>query len=370
VETSADVRVLIDADRGGAVPLRYVFGVYAQRRDEDLRRQYYGDFTSVYRTDRDAIYGQLQADLGERFSVTAGLRFERFEDGYADSFALQTASTDSLRSGEFSIAYQATNESMLYATLARGSKAGGVNTEASANAPLMQPAFQAFMQERLRIESESLLSTELGVKGAYLDGRLALRAALFHMERDGAQIESWIWDGINFLWVGFLDNADGSNRGAEVEISYDLADQWRLFASLARLDTELDRLTTFDLDLDDFVQRENVEQAKAPHWQYNVGMSWNRSVRLSARIEVEGRDDSRFGYYHDAKVGAYQLVNASFRYRLGDTELQLWGRNLTDEEYAVHGLYFGNDPRKGWVNETYRQFGEPRVVGIGVRHSF
>jgi outer membrane receptor protein involved in Fe transport len=153
-------------------------------------------------------------------------------------------------------------------------------------------------------------------------------------------------------------------------MTYDVAERWRLSASLARLDTELDRLTTFDLDLDDFVERQNVEQAKAPQWQYNFGLIWNPSERVGARIEVEGRDDSRFGYYHDARIGAYRLVNASFRLRLGDTELQLWGRNLTDEDYAVHGLYFGNDPRKGWVNETYRQLGEPRVVGVGVRHSF
>jgi outer membrane receptor for monomeric catechols len=370
VESSADVRVLIDADRSGLVPLRFVFGVYTQRRDEDLRRQYYGDFASAYRTDRNAVYGQVQADVGDRMSITAGLRFERFDDDYADSFALQTESHDSLGSGEISITYRATDESILYATLARGSKAGGVNTEASANAPLMQPAFQTFMQERLRIEGESLLNTEIGVKGGYLDGRLRLRAALFEMDRDRAQIESWIWDGVNFLWIGFLDNVDGKSRGAEVEMTYDVAERWRLSASLARLDTELDRLTTFDLDLDDFVERQNVEQAKAPQWQYNFGLIWNPSERVGARIEVEGRDDSRFGYYHDARIGAYRLVNASFRLRLGDTELQLWGRNLTDEDYAVHGLYFGNDPRKGWVNETYRQLGEPRVVGVGVRHSF
>jgi outer membrane receptor protein involved in Fe transport len=149
-----------------------------------------------------------------------------------------------------------------------------------------------------------------------------------------------------------------------------LTQRWRLFASLGRLDTELDRITTFDLDLSDFVERDGIEQAKAPNWQYHIGASFAPSPRLGARIELEGRDASRFGYYHDAEIGAYRLVNASIRYRFGNTELQLWGRNLTDEEYAVHGLYFGNDPRKGWVNETYRQLGEPRVVGLGVRHTF
>jgi iron complex outermembrane recepter protein len=367
IETSTDVRVLIDADDAR---LRYVFGIYTQRRDEDLHREYYGDFQSAYETDRDALYGQVQADAGERFSITAGLRYERFSDSYGDSLALQTASKDTLHSGEIGIAYEASEDAILYATIARGNKAGGVNTDASASAPLMQPAFQTFIQDRLRVEGESLLNTEIGIKGRYLDGRLALRAALFHMDRDNAQIESWIWDGVNFLWVGFLDNVDGSSRGAEVELAYDVNERWRLFGSLGRLDTELERLTTFDLDLEDFVEREKIEHAKAPQWQYHIGASFSPAGRLTARIELEGRDASRFGYYHDAEIGGYRLVNASLRYGFGNTELQLWGRNLTDEEYAVHGLYFGNDPRKGWVNETYRQFGEPRVVGLGVRHSF
>jgi hypothetical protein len=55
---------------------------------------------------------------------------------------------------------------------------------------------------------------------------------------------------------------------------------------------------------------------------------------------------------------------------LGTTEVTLWTRNLLDEDVAVHGLYFGNDPRKGWVPEQYLQFGEPRLIGISVRRSF
>ena len=48
----------------------------------------------------------------------------------------------------------------------------------------------------------------------------------------------------------------------------------------------------------------------------------------------------------------------------------LWARNLLDDDVAVHGLYFGNDPRKGWIPERYLQFGEPRLAGLTIRHSF
>ena len=366
-EFSVDARLLGSTLDNG---LQYVIGIYAQQRDEDLHREYYGDFFSVYTAERQAIYGQVETALTERVGLTAGLRYERFDDSYEDSFESQTASDDSLHSGEFTVTFQASDRTLMYATLSRGDKAGGVNTNASANLPFMRPVFQSFMQPRLRVDTETLLNRELGIKGSYLAGRLELRAALFHMDRDDAQLESWMWDGANFLWIGFLDNVDGSNAGAEIELNYRLSDRVELFGSLGLLQTEIEEITTFDLNLDDFVTRRDIDQAKSPEWQYNVGAAIYFGDRFRARLELEGRDDSRYGYYHNEGIGSYDLLNASLSYRFGSTELQLWGRNLTDENYAVHGLYFGNDPRKGWMNESYYQYGEPRVYGISAKYLF
>jgi outer membrane receptor protein involved in Fe transport len=63
-------------------------------------------------------------------------------------------------------------------------------------------------------------------------------------------------------------------------------------------------------------------------------------------------------------------VNASLRHSLGPAELTLWVRNVLDENYAVHGLYFGNDPRNGYMPERYLQPGEPRQAGLTVRYAF
>jgi len=369
-ETSLDVRLLGDLQLGASTTTQYVVGVYAQQRDEDLHREYYGDFFSFYSTDRRAIYGQLDTAFNDRLGLTVGLRYEDFGDDYRDTFDLQSASDDGLRSGELTLTYSASDSSLLYATVSRGAKAGAINTEASANLPFMQPVFQTFIQPRLDVGSETVLNRELGLKGSYLGGQLALRAAAFHMRRDDAQFESWMWDGVNFLWIGFLDNVDGTNWGAEVEMTYQLSDRVRLFGSFGWLETEVDQITTFDLDADDFVVRNDIDQAKSPQWQYHLGANLVLSERLSARLELEGRDASRFGYYHEQNIDGYDLLNGSLLYRVGRTELQLWGRNLTNEDYAVHGLYFGNDPRKGWVNETYYQYGEPRVIGVTARYSF
>ena len=415
-----------EPDRRSA-SISYVVGAYVQSRDEDLHRirtdpWSVTDFTSAYETDREALYGQIDIIPGDmrsrgsaggsegrggaggsegrggagntgsgdtaaasgatrdtaaasggsrgRLSFTAGFRYERFNDAYADSGGFTSASNDTLTSGELTLSWAASTDTTLYATIARGAKAGGVNTAASSSFALMQPAFQSFMQGRLLVGKERLDNREVGLKGRYADGRLALRAALFAMDRDNAQLESWMWDSVSFLWIGFLDNVDGSNAGAELEFEFDATSRTRFFASLGWLDTEVDRIETWDLDLGDFVVRTGIEQAKSPEFQFNVGASVSFSDRWRARVEVEGRDDNRFGYYHAGSLPSYTLLNASIAADFGSTELQLWGRNLADEDYAVHGLYFGNDPRKGWINETYLQYGEPRVVGVTVRYSF
>ena len=172
------------------------------------------------------------------------------------------------------------------------------------------------------------------------------------------------------LWIGFLDNVDGYTSGVEIELSYQFSAQAELFGSLGWLKTKIKEITIFDLDRGDFVVRNNIDQAKSPAWQFNLGTKISLNEKLDFRVELEGQDNSRFGYYHTAGLDSYVLMNASLRYRLGAAELQIWGRNLTNKDYAIHGLYFGNDPRKGWTNESYYQYGEPRVFGIGVKYLF
>jgi outer membrane receptor protein involved in Fe transport len=369
-EVTADLRWLADKTAPNGRSRRYVLGFYAQQRDEDLARNYYGDFASAYATERRALYGQAELGLTDRLGLTLGLRYERFDDNYADSFGFGSGNEDELHNGEVTLEYALANEAFVYATVSRGDKAGGVNTEASANLPFMQPIFQSFLTPRLRIGSESLINRELGFKARFADGRLRFSSALFRMRRDNAQLESWVWDAQNFLWIGFLDNADGSNEGLEAELSFSVNERWELGAGIGLLETQIDELMTFDLDLGQFVARRDIEQAKAPSWQFNFRARWRPSERWLAEIDVEGHDGSRFGYYHDRMLPRRTVVGASLRRSFGRAELSLWARNLTDEDVPVHGLYFGNDPRKGWINESYYQFGEPRVLGLGLRYSF
>ena len=370
---SLDVRFLsIDEET-----LNWVAGVYAQRRTEDFNRQYYGNFDSDYETDRYAVYGQLDLTWADNWRLVTGLRYESFSDDYTDTNGLDTDSDDDYWTGEVSLQYFFDDGTMFYGTISRGAKPGGVNTEASSTFFFMDPQYQAFMTSRLRFDTETLINKEVGIKGTYFDNSVSVRATVFHMDRDDAQLESWIWDDINFLWVGYLDSVGGGeNYGAELELNYRPTDAIELFANVGWLNTSVDEMTVIDLGRPGQATDSTLksiagrDQAKAPHWQYSFGTDLNFTQNLSARIELEGKTDSYFGYYHDQKIDAYALLNASVGYRIGAVNVRLWARNLTDKDYAVHGLYFANDPRKDYVNESYRQYGEPRVVGVNARFDF
>ena len=270
--------------------------------------------------------------------------------------------------------YALSDNTMLYATIARSQKPGGVNTTASANQPFMSPVFQGFTQGKLQFDDETLLNKEVGLRTEQFDQRLSLSVALFHADRNNAQLENWMWDDDAYLWIGYLDStSDTTSYGAELETTFVVNTHMALFANLGWLHTEVDSIEAFDQDLWQFVDKQDRDQAKSPTYQYSVGTRLSFSEHWSGRIEVEGQDDSYFGYYHDGKLDSYDLLNASVQWRSEALSITLWGRNLSDEDYAVHGLYFAADPRDefgAWQNETYLQLGEPRTYGVEFLYSF
>jgi len=376
----SDIRLLGGGESGVKGASRYVLGVYANTASEDFDYRHpsvwYGDSASSsdYDTDRYAVYGEYQYDLTNQLTLVAGLRMEYFKDDYRDSNSFSSDTNDNLWDGELSARYAVSDSTMAYATVANSQKPGGINTAASANQPFMSPTFQAFVQDNLQFDNETLLNAEIGLRTEQYDRRLALNVALFHAKRDHAQLENWMWDEAAGLWIGYLDStSDSTSYGAEAEATFDLNPHVQLFANAGWLHTEVDSIKAYDLDLAEFVDKQDRDQAKSPSYQYNVGTRFNIDEHWSGRLEFEGQDDSYYGYYHDGKLDDYQLLNASVQWRDEHIAVSVWGRNLADEDYAVHGLYFGADPRDdygAWQNQTYLQLGEPRTYGVELVYTF
>lgn len=355
----------------------WVAGIYFNQQDESLKRVFFdfdlnladAVFASDYETENLALYGQLSTPLNERLTLTIGTRWERFEADYKDSRAVKASPDEDLWGGQLSLEYQLDSNTMIYGLVSRGYKAGGVNGEAVGRAESngFAPSVSGFLEQRLEFDTETLLNYELGLKGFYLDDTLQFRVAGFFMDRDDIQLKGWYNEGP--LFVGYIDNAaSGDNFGLEFESLWQLTGQLQVFVNLGWLDTEIDNfVVNAGVEL---VDKSGREQAHAPNYQFNIGTRFDFGKSFYARLEIEGKDSFYFSDSHDQESDSYELINASFGYQSQHWDIRLWARNLSDEDYATRGFYFGNDPRKFYDNEEYLQFGEPRVFGVNTTYRF
>ena len=337
----------------------WVAGVYWRDQDEQLLRQYTyadGDFTSDFATNNQAVYGQLDTQLSDALTLTSGLRFEKRSADYIDSDAVAHDVDESLWGGRIALNYQLSDQTMVYGLISRGYKAGGVNSD---------PTLSAKDRE---FDTEIMWNLETGAKGLWLDGQLQAQIAAFYQKRDDIQIkQSLVQSREDSEASDFTDyfgnSANGSNYGLEVELNWFASDALAVFASLGWLEAEYDIPLSEDLN--------SRQQAHAPNYQFALGTTYQVNQDLALTVDIEGKDQFYLSSSHNEQTKSYQLLNASLVYNLGEWQLSLWGRNLTDEKVIVRGFGgFGNDPRKFYETEAYYQYGEPRMFGLSGKYDF
>ena len=337
----------------------WVLGVYWRDQDEKLLRQYTyaaNDFTSDFETANKALYAQLDTQLSESITLISGLRFESRDATYSDSELVAHSVDESLWGGRLALQYQLTGDQMIYGLVSRGYKAGGVNSDS------------ALAAEDREFDTELMWNFEAGIKGRWLDDRLQTQVAAFYQKRDDIQIkQSLVQSRDDSNAVDFTDYfgnaASGANYGVEVEFNWLATESLVWFGSLGLLSAEYDIPLSADLD--------SRQQAHAPGYQFAIGSSYQISDVVSFSIDVEGKDKFYLSSSHNEQSKSYELINARLNYALGEWDLSLWGRNLTNKDVIVRGFGgFGNDPRKDYATEPYYQFGEPRMFGVSGKYDF
>ncbi|WP_282131939.1 TonB-dependent receptor [Pseudoalteromonas aliena] len=340
----------------------WVAGVYYQNRDVDLERKYTwlaSPFSSTYETNNVAVYGQLATPIGPKTTLITGLRVEQYQGDYTDSNGFVQETDDIMVGGKIALEYQVIDRTMIYTSITRGYKAGGINSEALAKAKDEGLNLSAdFFQQHTSFDPEYLWSGEFGVKGSSLDDKFTLRLAAFYMHRDDIQLKAWQVEGQQF--TGYVDNASsGSNYGLEIEGNYQLTDNLFLTGSAGYLNTEIDGFVTKS-----GLNQDGREQAQSPKYQYAFTARYNFTNELYGMIGVEGKDDYYFSDSHNSQAPNSNLVNLSFGYEADMWAVRAWARNVFDETVPTRGFEFGNDPQDGYTTHTYTQLGEPRVAGV------
>ena len=340
---------------------RWLVGVYALNLVEDLDTTNLGEyydpgydwadslndvFASEFESTNLALFGQHDWQLGVATTLSAGLRVERRFTDYFDSTALDTDPSETMWGGELGLSHEHNDNVMSYVSLSRGYKAGGFNL---GFVPTGQRTFG----------DEVLWSVEAGVKTMLANNRLLINAAAFYSRRDDQQIR--ISEQINpndpasFVFFTVNDTARGNVQGFEADLRWYASDAVELYASLGLMSSELGE--------------SGRDLAHAPRYSISAGAVYRSASGFFARLDATARDEYFFDVTHDEKSQTYELVNARVGFEGEDWRIELWARNLFDEQYAVRGFYFGNEP-PDFPPALYTRAGDPRHVGLTIERRF
>jgi len=348
----------------------WLLGVYALQMDDEIATFNWGEyydpgydwadslndlFVSDYEATNLAAFGQIDQDIGEASRLTFGLRFERRSTDYRDSMGLRTGPSESMWGGELAFSHDHSDAVTSFVSLSKGYKAGGFNL-----GPAVPDEYREYV-------GEDLLNLEAGIKATLLDNTLRLNASVFASRRNDQQVRTSFQlnpgDPTSFGFVT-INVEEGDTLGFEADLRWLPSDNWMLYATVGLLDTEFG-----DVEAESLANLVGRSQPHAPDHTIALGGSYDHPSGVFVRIDASIRDDFYFDVSHDEESSSYELVNARIGYQADTWTATLWARNLFDEEYAVRGFYFGNEP-PDFPNALYTRFGDPRQIGVTFQKGF
>lgn len=338
----------------------WLIGLFGQHLDENSRieefsnEEKYRDLSTDYRADTLAAFAAIEKPLDAKFSVGSSLRVEQRDTAYEDS-NFQSFNPDfNMQGGSAYLKYKISQSDQIYTLVSRGFKGGGFNAGTRVPAELTE------------YNPESLWNYEIGTKGAALSDSLVYGVSAFWMQRYDQQIKLALQDNpedpLSFTYL--TDNAArGRNLGLEANAEAELSQFWQLRGSAGLLNTEI---TSADPALPELDGR---QQSSAPPWNFAIQARYLLSDNWYVSSTLTGQDSFYFDDSHNQKSSAYALLGAELGWIKNNLKISLWGKNLTNEDYAIRGFYFGIEPPE-FSNATYIQRGDPCSYGITVSYLY
>lgn len=327
----------------------WLSGLYASSLNESNENTSYGT-RSYFTHNKLAGFAQLDFHSTPKTTISSGLRVEHNKLDY-DNQVNNFTPSETLWGAHLTYSYRYNDTHTAYTGVTRGFKAGGFNADFAGEA-------------NEQYDSETLYNYEIGLKSSYQQFGLKTALVAFYMDRYDAQFDGYTAPETDLdPWLFYTENFDrAQNYGLEGSFDWQAAANWKLYGSLGLIKTEVDGTST------NYYVVSGREQAHAPSYQLNLGFKYRNPTGFFAQADVTAVDSFYFDNVHNFQSDAYELVNARLGYETDDYEIYLWGKNLTDKNYAVRGFYFDMDGDK--LNDKFYGLGSPRQIGATVRVYF
>ena len=215
------------------------------------------------------------------------------------------------------------------------------------------------IQEAMSYKPESSWNYEAGFKGEFANGRVAVEGAIFYMDVDDVQITQFVNSGNGRI----LSNAGrAESYGAELSL------KWSVCESVtADVNYGYTHATFRDYNNGKDDYKGNFIPY-TPRHTMSVGLNYSKLLagswldQVFASAQLNGTGKIFWDEANDISQSFYTTLNATIGVRKEAVTLSVWGRNLTDTEFAA--FYFESFGNK------FMQKGKPVRIGAKLSLSF
>ena len=266
------------------------------------------------------------------------------------------------------VAYDVSDDAMVYAGYTRGFKSGGYNDQLGTQ---LNP-ITALAAEPTRPEKAD--SFEAGFKSSFMDNRANMSVSAFHVTYNDAQRTFNVTFPSGGQETLFFNAAKMRVSGFEFEGSVMATDELTFRAAGSYTDAKylsFEADTNYDGVID--IDLSGQEVTRAPKWKFGADANYaydmgSGTLDFNGRISYES--DSIAGYSdvspeYDTTLNAKTLLDASITYRDADERfhVRVVGRNLTDKRYRTGSLSVATL----WIMSAYAP---PRYFGVELGTQF
>lgn len=382
-------------------PLDFLAGIYAEELEDAAIWDYYwfgdlatmpdfwaspspdpflGYFATARKTKQKAAFAEATWEFAPKFALTGGGRAYEYDRTVANSsagplFGDSDTHMNTDASGtnyRANLSYKPSDTAHIYLGFSQGFRMGLPQQGLAPSVcdrngdGIVDGTPNVTMESTKVLQADSVDSYELGTKLSLMNRRVMIDGAIFNI----------YWDGVPFgvnapplseggCGVGYQANAGkAQSRGVELEVNWQLTDAVRVNVGGSYVDAEFRE----DVPLLATPDIKGVRVPGAPRVNGSVGLQYDFSIGGYAAFV---RTDSIYvGEFYttikpdDAtRAGDYVKVDATARVTLNKLSLELFVRNLTNEDaFTFRG------PADAGVMYGYPM--RPRTIGMNLGYDF
>ena len=290
------------------------------------------------------VYAFDTVDLGERWQLSGGLRWEHYGAQFNAADALGSATTDlnaadGLISGKAGVLYRLSDAANVYV-----SYGSAVTPPGTANFTL---SAQPNNQNNPNVKPQESRNYELGGKFGLYDGKLSLSAALFRTDNTNVIFTA------DATAVPPVFNQDDAQRvkGFTIGSLGQITSRWQILASLGYLDTR---------QISQNALNNGMRLVLTPQFSGSVWTTFELPRGITLGGGVRYMDDVFVNAANTIRVPNYSLIDAMMQYDVNShLSLRLNVNNLTNEVYIRNvnnngGRFNPGTPRYAVVTSSVR----------------